>query len=383
MASYQSNPVGALQEKFQSKSKSSRPQYKVVRAEGAAHAPTFSYQVILGDLATIGRGSSKKQAKDAAARAMLDKLDTMKVTTVDTQAPFPPQEKMKVEVGNTVGALQEFCVKQAYPFPSYESGVKSDQGDFSVACCVGKLREVGVGDNKKDAKKNAAGKMITKLGCLMGISSSSVPIVNVVKSETPVVQLSKRLSAHSIEETEKVNNIREEKDQEEEIASRQVGRNRQLQKDESKSVAVKNIEVSKAVNYIELLTKFGERHKFVVTSVEVKDNCEDSVKCLVQLGTVPVVVSYAVGVDKTSAFNEASKSSLIYMKRLSDQISQVGKKLPIKSHEQNNKAERPDSGANLGQGCVTTLGQSRRQQRGIGGPPMFPPHVGGSRIEIS
>ena len=61
MASYENNPVGTLQERFQSKCKGSRPQYKIVRAEGAAHAPTFSYQVILGDLATVGRGSSKKQ----------------------------------------------------------------------------------------------------------------------------------------------------------------------------------------------------------------------------------------------------------------------------------------------------------------------------------
>ena len=32
-------------------------------------------QVILGDLTSTGSGSSKKQAKHAAARAMLDKLD--------------------------------------------------------------------------------------------------------------------------------------------------------------------------------------------------------------------------------------------------------------------------------------------------------------------
>ena len=39
---------------------------------------TFSnveLQVILGDLTSTGSGSSKKQAKHAAARAMLDKLD--------------------------------------------------------------------------------------------------------------------------------------------------------------------------------------------------------------------------------------------------------------------------------------------------------------------
>ena len=72
-SSYETNPVGALQERFQSRGIT--PQYRVVQAEGASHAPTFSFQVILGDLTATGSGSSKKQAKHSAARAMLDKLD--------------------------------------------------------------------------------------------------------------------------------------------------------------------------------------------------------------------------------------------------------------------------------------------------------------------
>ena len=60
-SSYETNPVGALQERFQSRGIT--PQYRVVQAEGASHAPTFSFQVILGDLTATGSGSSKKQAK--------------------------------------------------------------------------------------------------------------------------------------------------------------------------------------------------------------------------------------------------------------------------------------------------------------------------------
>ena len=60
-SSYETNPVGALQERFQSRGIT--PQYRVVQAEGASHAPTFSFQAILGDLTATGSGSSKKQAK--------------------------------------------------------------------------------------------------------------------------------------------------------------------------------------------------------------------------------------------------------------------------------------------------------------------------------
>merc|ERR1719340_15551 len=74
-SSYETNPVGALQERFQSRGIT--PQYRVVQAEGASHAPTFSFQVILGDLTATGSGSSKKQAKREAAQKMIDKLKTM------------------------------------------------------------------------------------------------------------------------------------------------------------------------------------------------------------------------------------------------------------------------------------------------------------------
>ena len=45
--------------------------------------------MILGDLTATGSGSSKKQAKHRAARAMLDKLDG-RVPAQDGQTPLPP-----------------------------------------------------------------------------------------------------------------------------------------------------------------------------------------------------------------------------------------------------------------------------------------------------
>ena len=42
-------------------------------------------------------------------------------------------------------------------------GGQPHQRNFSILCCVGKLREAGGGGSKKDAKREAAQKMIDKL----------------------------------------------------------------------------------------------------------------------------------------------------------------------------------------------------------------------------
>ena len=61
----------------------------VIILESRVVTLTVTVKVILGDLTSTGSGSSKKQAKHAAARAMLDKLDG-RVPAQDGQTPLPP-----------------------------------------------------------------------------------------------------------------------------------------------------------------------------------------------------------------------------------------------------------------------------------------------------
>merc|ERR1719192_896597 len=107
---------------------------------------------------------------------MLDKLDG-RVPAQDGQTPLPPVQDSTngpQAPGNTAGALQELCVKHGYPMPTYDLGGgdagavggQPHQRNFSILCCVGKLRESGAGGSKKDAKREAAQKMIDKLKCL-------------------------------------------------------------------------------------------------------------------------------------------------------------------------------------------------------------------------
>ena len=72
-------------------------------------------KVILGDQTATGTGSRKKQAKHAAARELLDKLDGC-VPAPDGQAPLPPVTDTangQDAPDNMVGALQELCIKKS------------------------------------------------------------------------------------------------------------------------------------------------------------------------------------------------------------------------------------------------------------------------------
>ena len=204
MAQYETNPVGALQERFQSRG--IPPTYKVIQTEGASHCPTFTFQVYIGDMMSVGVGNSKKQAKHAAARNMLDKLDGREPTQPTTpgqtiQGTGGPTGtiisttgengiRIKAEIdgkivdtntvggvilsgedsaGNTIGQLQEHCVRHGLPMPTYDLaniGGQPHQRSFQMNCRVGCLSLSGEGTSKKDAKREAATKMWDRLKAL-------------------------------------------------------------------------------------------------------------------------------------------------------------------------------------------------------------------------
>jgi len=318
MSNYETNPVGALQERFQSRGIT--PQYRVVQAEGASHAPTFSFQVILGDLTSTGSGSSKKQAKHAAARAMLDKLDG-RVPAQDGQTPLPPVPDTAngpQAPGNTVGALQELCVKHGYPMPTYDLGAvggQPHQRNFSILCCVGKLRESGAGGSKKDAKREAAQKMIDKLKCL-GPNSTAAPVADVAQPEMDEEMLAK-LSNLKVETLNSG------------TSQKVAGFYRKLQSAGGSKLASLHLTSlkGKTADYVAMLGDLGKEQKFEVTYVEVEEKCDDdATQCLVQLSTLPVAVCYGVGNDSKTAHNDAARNALNYLKMMTKRTVQGGKK---------------------------------------------------------
>lgn len=319
MSNYETNPVGALQERFQSRGIT--PQYRVVQAEGASHAPTFSFQVILGDLTATGSGSSKKQAKHVAARAMLDKLDG-RIPAQDGQTPLPPVNADNANggpaaPGNTVGALQELCVKHGYPMPTYDLGAVGGQPhmrNFTIMCCVGKMRESGTGGSKKDAKREAAQKMIDKLKT-MGPNGGPASVSDVTNQEVDEELLNKM----STMKVETLNSASSQK-----VASFY----RKLQSSGGGNLAKLHMAPLKGKNsdFVAMLGELGKEQKFEVTYVEVEEkNDEEQTQCLVQLSTLPVAVCYGVGSDTKAASNDAARNALNYLKMMTKRTAQ-GKK---------------------------------------------------------
>ncbi|KAG8452662.1 hypothetical protein GDO86_004451 [Hymenochirus boettgeri] len=197
-------PISLLQEYGTRVGKT--PVYDLLKAEGQAHQPNFTFRVSVGDInctgqcsaspSTRGQGPSKKAAKHKAAEVALallkggDMFSTMcedSSTTVSeeqptelievTVSPPPPSNRnhsieMKAPPSaqqsecNPVGALQELVVQKGWRLPEYtvtqESG-PAHRKEFTMTCRVERFLEIGSGTSKKLAKRNAAAKMLLQI----------------------------------------------------------------------------------------------------------------------------------------------------------------------------------------------------------------------------
>nr|XP_038935580.1 RISC-loading complex subunit TARBP2 isoform X1 [Rattus norvegicus] len=196
------------------------PVYDLLKAEGQAHQPNFTFRVTVGDTSCTGQGPSKKAAKHKAAEVALKHLkggsmlepaledsssfslldssvpEDTAVIAAEAAAPVPsalltrtegtvflsvglgrfsfrsPPMEMQPPVSpqqsecNPVGALQELVVQKGWRLPEYmvtqESG-PAHRKEFTMTCRVERFIEIGSGTSKKLAKRNAAAKMLLRV----------------------------------------------------------------------------------------------------------------------------------------------------------------------------------------------------------------------------
>ncbi|KAK7809698.1 hypothetical protein U0070_010494 [Myodes glareolus] len=179
------------------------PVYDLLKAEGQAHQPNFTFRVTVGDTSCTGQGPSKKAAKHKAAEVALkhlkggsmlepaleessafslldpSPLEDAPVIAAEVAAPVPsalltrsPSMEMQPPVSpqqsecNPVGALQELVVQKGWRLPEYmvtqESG-PAHRKEFTMTCRVERFVEIGSGTSKKLAKRNAAAKMLLRV----------------------------------------------------------------------------------------------------------------------------------------------------------------------------------------------------------------------------
>ncbi|KAK2508025.1 hypothetical protein MC885_009960 [Smutsia gigantea] len=165
------------------------PVYALLKAQGQAHQPNFTFRVTVDDTSCTGQGPSKKVAEHKAAEvapqtpqrgkhaSLPENVPGFTVAAPATPVPsavptrsslmeMQPSVSPQQSECNPVGALQELVVQKGWRLPEYtltqESG-PAHRKEFTMTWQVERFVEIGSGTSKKLAKRNAAAKMLLRV----------------------------------------------------------------------------------------------------------------------------------------------------------------------------------------------------------------------------
>ncbi|XP_058414080.1 RISC-loading complex subunit TARBP2 isoform X3 [Diceros bicornis minor] len=140
------------------------PVYDLLKAEGQAHQPNFTFRVTVGDTSCTDSSLPEDVPvlTAAAAATPVPSAVPTRSPPMEVQPPVSPQQSEC----NPVGALQELVVQKGWRLPEYtvtqESG-PAHRKEFTMTCRVERFIEIGSGTSKKLAKRNAAAKMLLRV----------------------------------------------------------------------------------------------------------------------------------------------------------------------------------------------------------------------------
>ncbi|EDV33161.1 uncharacterized protein Dana_GF23153, isoform B [Drosophila ananassae] len=328
-------PVSILQELLSRRGIT--PGYELVQIEGAIHEPTFRFRVSFKDKDTpftaMGAGRSKKEAKHAAARALIDKL-------IGVQLPESPNSGAAGSsaagagltsvgsggdgnasaagggdagdriVGNPIGWLQEMCMQRRWPPPSYETETEvglPHERLFTIACSILNYREMGKGKSKKIAKRLAAHRMWVRL--------QETPIDSAKISDSICGELEgePRSSDNYYGELKDISVPT--------LTTQHSNKVSQFHKTLKNATGKKLLKLQKTclksakMDYIKLLGEIATENQFEVTYVDIEEKTyTGQFQCLVQLSTLPVGVCHGTGPTAADAQRHAAQNALEYLK---------------------------------------------------------------------
>ncbi|XP_054663028.1 RISC-loading complex subunit TARBP2 isoform X3 [Grus americana] len=123
------------------------PGYDLLKAEGQAHQPNFTFRVTVGDISCTGAQQESGEAQSGRG------------------GPEAAQRGGHAGAHHPRGA-QELVVQKGWRLPEYtvtqESG-PAHRKEFTMTCRVERFVEIGSGTSKKLAKRNAAAKMLVRI----------------------------------------------------------------------------------------------------------------------------------------------------------------------------------------------------------------------------
>uniref|UniRef100_A0A182MT42 DRBM domain-containing protein n=1 Tax=Anopheles culicifacies TaxID=139723 RepID=A0A182MT42_9DIPT len=304
-------PISVLQELLSRRGIT--PQYDLIQVEGAVHEPTFRYRVSYKDKDAMGTGKSKKEAKHAAAKALIEKLTGSSFN--DYPGAYTAEEKPDVNeeepTGNPIGWLQEMCMSRRWAPPMYktetEKGLPHER-QFTIACVVKQYQEVGEGKSKKIAKRQAAQKMWQRLqdqplesNQMMALldedGNEDLRQANITSRYAGLMDVSiptlSKSQSHNVSQFHKT------------LKSRTGEYLTQLQ----------SLSMYEIVDHIPLLAEIAKEQRFKVTYVDIDEKSFNGMyQCLVQLSTMPVAVCHGSAFTVIGARESAAQHALEYLK---------------------------------------------------------------------
>nr|XP_042698158.1 RISC-loading complex subunit TARBP2 isoform X3 [Chrysemys picta bellii] len=309
------------------------PVYDLLKAEGQAHQPNFTFRVTVGDISCTGQGPSKKAAKHKAAEVALKLLKGGNMlepaASEESSSPFsleplsqlstaaapaapilpaasPRSSQMEVKSPvspqqsecNPVGALQELVVQKGWRLPEYtvtqESG-PAHRKEFTMTCRVERFIEIGSGTSKKLAKRNAAAKMLVRI--------HNVPMDQREGSEAEVEE-----DQFSITVGNKLDSLK--------------GRLSACTWDSLRNSAGEKILHLKShplgalnAGFCSLLQELSEEQSFDISYLDIDEmSLSGLYQCLVELSTQPTTVCHGSAASRAAARSAAARNALQYLK---------------------------------------------------------------------
>ncbi|KAK9973640.1 hypothetical protein ABG768_024357 [Culter alburnus] len=295
------------------------PVYDLLKAEGQAHQPNFTFRVSVGDISCTGQGPSKKAAKHKAAEAALKMLKGGMLGGIGgngmegdgfvgidmegecSQSEMKSSNSTQQAECNPVGALQELVVQKGWRLPEYtvtqESG-PAHRKEFTMTCRVERFVEIGSGTSKKLAKRNAAAKMLSRIHDVPVDMRSSHEAE--AEDDTFSTQMGGRLEGGKSKGLgctwDSLRNSAGEKILQ--LRCHPLG-----QPDSNDS------------NFCSLLRELSEEQRFDISYLDIEERGLSGLyQCLVELSTQPITVCHGFASSLDAARASAAHNALQYLK---------------------------------------------------------------------
>lgn len=315
-------PVSVLQELLSRRGVT--PKYELVQVEGAIHEPTFRYRVSVGEILAMGTGRSKKEAKHAAAKAILEKLigsegegipptknGTPNSAEIGSKSTSVPGDDLMMV--NPIGLLQELCMSRRWPPPAYETEFEEGlphERQFTISCVVFKHKETGTGKSKKIAKRLAAHNMWQRLINIP--AENNTQHIDCLDEED---MYGRRFDACKVSEWGELRSAKiSALSPQQNIKISQFHKNLKSSKGH-KINELQTKSLKEDINFVQMLQEIAVEQQFEVTYIDIEEkSLTGKFQCLAQLSTMPVAVCMGAGSTSKDAQNVAALNALQYLK---------------------------------------------------------------------